>query len=84
MIPTLAPFAGGGMLVKTESGVHLVVRQLSRLFRLAEVPEADPRATWRFWCYPTFEAAVLAAAVWAPLPDTEPVGWLRRGGARQA
>lgn|GEM_PF-5344239 len=78
------PFEGGGYLVKTEGGVHLVVRPLSRLFRLVEVPETNMRDCWRYWCFPSFAAAVLAADVWTPSPDSEPVGWSRSGGARQA
>ena len=72
----------GGYRVKTEADVHLDVRPLVRLFRLAEVPVAEPRETWRYWCYTTFEAAVLAANVWAVSADSEPVGSVRAGGAR--
>lgn len=71
----------GGLHVKTENGYHLVI-YLRRLARLAEIPVADIRGIGRFWCYPSLEAAVLAAAVWEVDPDTEPVGWIRSGGAR--
>lgn len=71
----------GGYLIKRQSGFELQVRP-RQLFRLVEVPEDEPRAIGRFWCYATFEAAVLAGAAWEMGSDTEPVGWLRRGGAR--
>ena len=71
----------GGWRVKTVDGWEIQVRQL-RLFRIIEVPVADRRTIGRFWCYDTFEAAVLAAAAWDGSPASEPVGYLRRGGAR--
>lgn len=71
----------GGYRLKTEGGHHLDVRP-QRLFRLVEVPTHEPREQGRFWCYATFEAAVLAGMVWAVSEDTEPVGHLRSGGAR--
>ena len=71
----------GGLHVKTENGYHLVIYP-RRLACLAEIPVTDTRAIGRFWCYATFEAAALAAAVWKIDPDTEPVGWVRSGGAR--
>jgi len=70
-----------GWLVKVVDGWQLQVRR-RRLYRLVEVPEANLMDQGRFWCYTSFEAAVLAAAAWDASPDTEPVGWLRRGGAR--
>jgi len=70
-----------GYLVKTEAGYQLQVWP-RRLFRLVEVPERDVRAFGRFWCYMSFEAAVLAGLAWAVSADSEPVGWVRRGGAR--
>lgn len=79
-MPTLV-VAHGGHLVKTLDGWHLVVRRL-RMFRLVEVSVADPRRIGRYWCYSSFEAAVLAAIPWGGEHGTEPVGWVRRGGAR--
>lgn len=70
-----------GWRIKTMNGYHLEVRPL-RLPRLIEVPEHEPRSQGRFWCYSTFEAAVLAGAAWDIDEDTEPVGWVRSGGAR--
>lgn len=72
----------GGWVVQRGDGHALHVRPM-RLFRLVEVPDAEPRATGRFWCYLTFEAAVLAGAAWDISPDTEPDGFVRSGGARQ-
>ena len=72
----------GGYRVKTEAGWHLDVRPLLRLFRLIEVSGERAIYTGRFWCYSSFEAAVLAAAVWEVSADTSPVGWLKSGGAR--
>jgi hypothetical protein len=77
----LEPVAGGFRL-KTQDGHHLEVRPQLRLFRLREVPVVEPRDVARFWCYSTFEAAVLAGAAWEVCAETEPVGWIRRGGAR--
>lgn len=74
----------GGYRIKTEGGYHLDVRPMMRLFRLAEVPESEPRDTARYWCYTSFEAAVLAGSIWPISADTEPVGFVREGGARQA
>lgn len=71
----------GGYLVKVGDGYRLQVHP-QRLFRLVEVPEAEPRVTARFWCYTTFEAAVLAGLAWEMSADSDPVGWVRRGGAR--
>lgn len=71
----------GGWHIKTENGYHLVICP-RRLARLVEIPVADTRDMGRFWCYASFEAAALAAAVWEIDPDTEPVGWIRSGGAR--
>ena len=71
----------GGYRLKTEGGHHLDVRP-QRLFRLVEVPVDEPRAIGRFWCYTTFEAAVLAGMAWEVSGETEPVGHLRAGGAR--
>ena len=73
----------GGYRIKTEDAHHLEVRPMLRLFRLVEVPVSEPRDAERFWCYASFEAAVLAGAAWAVDADSEPVGWIRRGGARQ-
>jgi len=80
-VPRLTPLPGG-WLVKSVGGWQIQVRRL-RLFRVVEVPEIDTRDAGRYWCYVTFEAAVLAAAAWDGGPDTEPVGWLRKGGARK-
>lgn len=72
-----------GWRVKTEDAVHLDVRPMMRgMFRLAEIPVKDERDLGRYWCFTSFEAAVLAAMVWEVTPDTAPVGWLRSGGAR--
>jgi hypothetical protein len=72
----------GGWLVKEEAGWRLEVRPLLQLFRLVEVPADSPMEVGRFWCYATFEAAVLAAAAWSVAADSQPVGWVRSGGAR--
>lgn len=85
--PALSPAqlqrVSGGWRVKTEDGVHLDVRpMLHGRFRLAEVPQSDERNLWRYWCYSSFEAAVLGALVWPVSPVSEPVGYLRKGGAR--
>jgi len=71
-----------GRVVATRGEVHLVVRPMVRVARLAEVPIADPRVTWRYWCFDTVEAADLAARLWDGAPTTAPVGWVRFGGAR--
>lgn len=71
----------GGYRLKTGDGHHLDVRP-RRLHRLIEVPVDEPRAQGRFWCYATFEAAVLAGMAWEISADSEPVGFLRSGGAR--
>jgi len=81
-MPDLVRVAPGAWQVKVEAGWRIEVRRL-RLFRVVEVPLKDPRAIGRFWCYTSFEAAVLAAAAWDGSATTEPVGWSRRGGARQ-
>lgn len=65
--------------VVTRGDLTVVVRPMRDVTRLLEVLTADPRETFRFWCYPSATAAVLAARVW-PLDQDEPVGWLRRGG----
>lgn len=72
----------GGYRVKTEDDHHLEIRPQLRLFRLVEVPVDEPRAIGRFWCYPTFEAAGLAALAWEVDAGSAPVGWVRSGGAR--
>lgn len=71
----------GGWRLKTEDGHHLHVL-VQRLYRLAEVPVAEPRDQGRFWCYTTLEAAVLAGMAWDISVDTEPAGFVRGGGAR--
>jgi len=72
-----------GWLVKTEDEYQLCVRPMLRgMFRLSEIPVEDERDLGRYWCFPSFEAAVLAAMVWDVSEDTAPVGWLRDGGAR--
>ena len=72
-----------GWRVKSQDGVHLDVRPMLRgMFRLAEVPVADERDLGRYWCFASFEAAVLAAMAWDVTEDTAPVGWVRSGGAR--
>lgn len=71
----------GGWRLKTADGHHLDVRP-QRLARLVEVPVDEPRAVGRFWCYPTVAAAVLAGEIWDISEDTEPVGFIRSGGAR--
>lgn len=71
----------GGWRIKTQDDHHLDLL-VQRLYRLVEVPVVEPRAFGRFWCYTTLEAAVLAAEAWEVSADTEPVGFLRSGGAR--
>lgn len=83
MIPALTPFPAGGYLVKSADGVHLVVRPMLQRFRLAEIPQHEPRGLWRYWCYTSLPAATLAAAAWEVDAGTEPVGWFARGGVRQ-
>lgn len=74
-----------GKEVKREDGHILVVRPLwSNVARLYEIPESDPHAVGRFWCYRTVVAAVLAAKAWEVSADTEPVGWFDRGGRPRA
>lgn len=74
---------GTGWRVKTEDEHHLDVRPMMRgMFRLSEIPVRDERDLARYWCFPSFEAAVLAAMVWDVSEDTAPVGWIRNGGAR--
>lgn len=80
-IPPALDKVPGGWRVKVVDGWQIQVRRL-RLFRVVEVPEAETRAIGRYWCFASFEAAVLAASIWDGAHDTEPVGWLRRGGAR--
>lgn len=72
-----------GYEIKTENGRILAVRPQMRLHRLVEIPETQTFDIERFWCYSTFEAAVLAALAWEVSPDTEPVGYTRSGGARR-
>lgn len=72
----------GGWRVRTEGEWHIDVRPMLRMFRLVEVSVDDHRKVGRYWCFTSFEAAALAAAVWEVGPDTEPVGWIRSGGAR--
>jgi len=74
-------WVGDNYLVKVVAGYQIQVRP-QRFFRVVEVPEADTRTQGRFWCYLSFEAAVLAAAIWDGSPNTEPVGFTRSGGAR--
>lgn len=77
----LTPLGPGRWRVKQLDGWSVEVRRL-RLYRVVEVPDDDPRTIGRYWCYVTFEAAVLAALAWDVQADTAPVGWLRSGGAR--
>lgn len=81
MIPELTRIRAG-YRVKTQAGVHLDVRPLMRLFRLVEVPVARTRDVGRYWCYESFEAAVLAGAAWDVDVTTEPVGFIKSGGSR--
>jgi hypothetical protein len=73
----------GGWIVKTAAGYQVQVRP-QYLFRLVEVPVDDLRAIGRFWCYATFEGAVLEGIAWEVDPDTAPVGFIKSGGARSA
>ena len=60
MIPPLERVPGGWR-VKSAGNWQIHVRRL-RLHRIVEVPDDEPRTIGRYWCYVTFEAAVLAAA----------------------
>ena len=80
-IPTLTRVRHG-YRVKTQDAHHLDVRPMFAQFRLVEIPVAEERDLARYWCYVSFEAAVLAALVWEVSADTVPVGWTRAGGAR--
>lgn len=70
------------MIVKTGAGYQVRVRPMRWRHRVEEVPLSEPRDVHRYWCYDSPEAAVLAARVWDVSADSEPVGWVRRGGAR--
>lgn len=72
----------GAYRIKTEAGWHIDAKPLSRLFRLVELREDSVFDQGRYWCYTSFEAAALAAMAWSVSEDTEPVGWVRSGGAR--
>lgn len=72
----------GAYRVKTEDGWHIDIKPLMRAFRLLELREGTLFDMGRYWCYPTFEAAALAAMAWDVSKDTAPVGWFRHGGAR--
>ena len=72
----------GGWRVRTEGEWHIDVRPMLRMFRLVEVSVDDHRRVGRYWCFTSFEAAVLAALPWDASGGDEPVGWVRKGGAR--
>lgn len=71
----------GGYRVKTQAGMILEVRPMLRLFRLVELSVDHPRDIGRYWCYVSFEAAVLAGAAWDVDAATEPVGFIKSGGS---
>lgn len=72
----------GGLRIKTEGGWHLQVKPMMRGFRLLELREGSEHDFGRYWCYPTFQAAALAALAWEVTESSSPVGWTMCGGAR--
>jgi hypothetical protein len=66
--------------IKAEAGYVLTVRPMRYAHRLQEEPEGGGRG--RYWCFDTGEAAILAARAWRVGSESEPVGWLWKGGAR--
>lgn len=70
----------GRIRLKTIGEHHIEVLQMIFSFRVVETPVDFPTAYGRYWCFDTLLAAVAAVNVWDGAPDTEPVGYRKRGG----
>jgi hypothetical protein len=73
----LAPSEFGGWRVKETATHYVDLVPMIYNTRIVTIPKDNQTGYDRGWCYPRFDAAMLAAIAWDPEVSERPVGWIK-------